>query len=332
MGASNFTTPEDLLADDRFVDWALSDGTAHKSLWENWLLAHPEKATIVEEARFLALQLSRPNKSLPTSSEWEQLQSRLHTVEPKKARYAVNWWRAAAAVLVLFAAAYWLWPQQQAFQTAYGEIQTITLPDRTEVVLQANSRLWWEGEWAEAGIREVHLDGEAYFSVRAAEDVADQAFRVNASPLTVEVLGTEFNLVNRSKRAGIVLVEGQVAVSDVSGGQALLKPNEHYSWNTAEQKAATSLVDPQLFTAWKKRIWRFEATPLSEVAQLVEDNFGKTIVFANPQLAKRTLSGSVPASSLNILVQGLSTTLGIEVQQGDTEIIFAQKAMQEPAD
>ena len=73
---------------------------------------------------------------------------------------------------------------------AYGDKKHFLLPDSSEIWLNAGTVIKYPEKFPKAQ-RLVHLDGEAYFSVR--KD-ATKPFVVETSQLSVKVLGTQFNV------------------------------------------------------------------------------------------------------------------------------------------
>ena len=71
-----------------------------------------------------------------------------------------------------------------------GQRAELVLPDSTRVWLNANSKLVYSTSFKE-GIRQVELDGEAYFDVK---HNGDNPFVVRTKSMNVTVLGTEFNV------------------------------------------------------------------------------------------------------------------------------------------
>ncbi len=315
-------TIEELLVDDRFVEWVLSEGQEHDAHWQGWMQQDEGRLTLVAKARELVLQLQESTSIVPpTETAWQQLQEQL-PLQPKVRRIRSGW-KVAAAIGILFTLVWLLWPQQQQYQTAFGEVEQIELPDGTIVDLRANSTLWWDGEWAAEGIREVFLDGEAYFQVVSATEQSGMAFVVKAEPLQVRVLGTSFNVVNRDERTAVTLIEGKVEVQASGGTANELKPNEHYSWQAnSQQDDITTITDAKLYTSWREQIWYFEQTSLREIVQQLEHDYGKTVIVKNTQLAEKKLSGSAPAKNLESLVKGISTSLGVQVEIRSNQIIF----------
>lgn len=315
-------TPEELLADDRFVDWALSKGKHHDAYWQEWMKQEEGGRAVVDEACRLLLLLRTESAKVPdTDLAWKQLLEKLH--EKTEPRPIWGWWKIAAAVALLVLASWLLWPQDTQYQTAFGEIRQLELPDGTIVDLRANSNLWWSGEWAENGVREVFLDGEAYFQVEPSTTQNGMAFVVQAAPLNVRVLGTSFNVVNRTQRAAVTLIEGKVEVKTTAAETAVLNPNQQYTWQpAAESGSVRTIADPKSYTSWRQQIWHFEQTPLREIAQHLQEDYGKTVVMKNAQLADKKLSGTAPAKSLTGLVNSIAASLGLQVEITTDQIVF----------
>jgi len=93
----------------------------------------------------------------------------------------------------------------------YGSRSEIGLPDGTTVILNAGSFLSYRNDYNNSN-RNVTLNGEAYFKVARNEYVP---FIVNAGPLSITALGTEFNVKAYDDEIAIetTLVSGKVEIS-----------------------------------------------------------------------------------------------------------------------
>ncbi|WP_439488249.1 FecR family protein [Algoriphagus sp.] len=199
---------EDFTFDPFFKEWVLYPTPEHDEFWMRWLESNPEKTPFVDDARELVLSLEYSREELSPSElqdVWSQIQEEVDL--PQKPfeifRTEKRSWKLAAGILaVLFSVAtgYWLMlPRQVEFVTDYGETLDITLPDSSTVKLNSNSRLTYSDNWEEQTVREITIEGEAFFSV--VHKVDHQPFRVLSSKgVTIEVLGTEFNVYNLQKR------------------------------------------------------------------------------------------------------------------------------------
>ena len=109
-----------------------------------------------------------------------------------------------------------------------GSRSEIKLPDGTTVILNAGSQLTY-GNSFNYSDRNVKMSGEAYFKVERNESLP---FIVNAGPLNITALGTEFNVKAYDDDNSIetTLVTGKVAItregSDDGSGYVDLNPNQ----------------------------------------------------------------------------------------------------------
>lgn len=84
-----------------------------------------------------------------------------------------------------------------------------TLPDGSVVYLNSNATIKYYNKFSD-GLREVHLDGEAYFKV---ENNSNKPFIINTEKVYLKVLGTEFNVnVINSKDVKVTVDEGKVGI------------------------------------------------------------------------------------------------------------------------
>ncbi len=110
--------------------------------------------------------------------------------------------------------------------TQPGSHSKVVLPDGSRVWLNAQSRLEYDKNF-DQGIREVVLEGEAYFDVE--KDPA-RPFIIHTNNADIKVLGTTFNLKSYKKDGytEASLIEGQIEVSvhDRPDEKILMKPAE----------------------------------------------------------------------------------------------------------
>lgn len=113
---------------------------------------------------------------------------------------------AAAAALITIGSYFYLNSLHETISTSFAENKEINLPDLSEVVLNADSKLTYnERQWNEN--RTVHLKGEAFFKV-----AKGKRFTVATKAGDVAVLGTQFNVENRDGFFEVTCFEGLVSV------------------------------------------------------------------------------------------------------------------------
>lgn len=231
-----------------------------------------------------------------------------------------------AASLILFAAAALYMVKDHFFfeihTTSYGMIKNVLLPDGSEVTLNANSVLKVPRDLGESAVREVWLDGEAFFSVaRRPEKVR---FLVHTTNLEVEVLGTKFNVNNRRGKTEVVLSEGRVKLTplDDASNPIIMQPGDYVSLTDDESVLEKKMVQPEAFSAWQSNELVFEDAPLSVVAEKIEDYYGVEVEFADEAIARLQLTGTLPNNDLGIVLRSLKTSHHLTIERKGSKIVF----------
>lgn len=251
----------------------------------------------------------------------------VHWLRPSRA------WVAVASVVFALMLGAWLGRDQllyQTMRTTYGEIRSLTLPDGSTVTLNANSSL----RFRRFGFgrpfllappsRQVELTGEADFSVRHLP--THTRFEVKTQKgLTVIVLGTEFTVLSRERNTRVALRSGQVhlhVVSPTRQAGLTLHPGDQATMAPNGRLAVTPIHHPEALLAWKHHRFAFDHTSLQAIADLLHDNYGLTVTIANPQVAKRTISGSFPARDAGEVVQVVADLLQLNYHRNGNHVTF----------
>ncbi len=340
----------DLVMDEGFQQWVKDPNAASQAHWENWLTTHPEKREVVEEARLLILSIDF-RKTPPTQINkgllWQNIQAKLREPlleENAESTIRLAWnsifyhWRKVTAVLaglaVLGSVAYYLilLGKVVTYTTSYGANRVITLPDGSVVTLNANSSLKYNTEWKTNKIREVWLEGEAFFSV-VKEPVVDSRqvlppssrFVVHAHDLNIEVLGTEFDVNNRHGITRVVLKSGKVSLrrNHLDGdADVVMQPADLVDYSEANRQLTKRRVNPEQYASWVNKKLMFHETPLSEIARIMEDTYGLTVVFGNEQLASRKFTGSADTNDLDLLLTAISESFNVKITRNANQILI----------
>ena len=182
-------------------------------------------------------------------------------------RIVIELLKVAAIALILFSGNFLLQKDDQmeslpSFQTLYvpaGQRAELILPDSTKVWLNANSKLVYPSSFKE-GIRQVELDGEAYFDVR---HNGDNPFVVRTKSMNVTVLGTEFNVSAYSgiEEFNIALLRGSVELNSpdlsrkyrmTAGEQVLYRDGKYVS----------DQIGSMDYFKWKEGLLSFNNQPI----------------------------------------------------------------------
>ena len=210
----------------------------------------------------------------------------------------------AASLLLLIAVGYFLshdFFKYTTYSTTYGMTQNILLDDGTEVTLNANSTLKVPKDLKGAGMREVWLEGEGFFHV--AKRPGHVRFAVHTDNMNIEVLGTKFNVNNRRGNTEVVLDEGSVKLTSPTENTRpiIMKPGDYVLLAVSDTTFKKKVVRPEKYNAWQSNKLIFEDTPLSVVAEKIEDYYGVTIKIQNQDLAWREVTGTLPNNDLGVV-------------------------------
>ena len=227
-------------------------------------------------------------------------------------------------------------PAEQAISsvvTKNGNRTKIVLPDGSQVWLNAGSTLDYNNSVFNKDLREVTLNGEAYFDVTKN---ADKPFIIHTKKMDVKVIGTVFNVrsYNYEKTAEASLIRGSIEVTlkDRKDQKIILKPNEKISIATQEPETALSKPGktpavkntrsiPQILVkelktstrydniipeiAWTQNKLFFEDESLENIAPVMERWFGKKVVIANASLKNLHYYGNFENETMEEVLSAL---------------------------
>ncbi|SIN64566.1 FecR family protein [Chitinophaga niabensis] len=302
---------------------------------DDLLSANPE----LQYAFNIVEELSFPSKfeEKPDADELERKQKGLNRLgsmmdegeAPPVRKIGGDWYKwLAAASIVLFAGLSVLLyinkkprSQDSLVETAHGKTKKeIQLPDGTTVILNAGSRLQYDGEALRKGNRVVTLYGEGFFKVKADEN---HPFMIKTGKVEVRVLGTVFNLkaYPEDNRVETYLISGKVEVA-YNKNRTQLKPRERFVINlSATEKqpaAATQLLKPKeqeapedavVEPAWMQSRLEFENVTFEQLTNELERWYNVRIDIKNDKLKGEVFSGAFNDKPLPEVLEALQYTL-----------------------
>jgi ferric-dicitrate binding protein FerR (iron transport regulator) len=338
MQRNNYSTYEleDFLSDESFQNWALRTNREDIAFWEEWIEKNSGKKQTVEIALSLLTKLQFTEQPVPDATiqqNWQQLNHIIRTENSdtghpiygnKKKR--VIWSRIAAVVagIALFTAVVYTFirTRKDTYQSGFGEMLTLTLPDGSKAILNGNSTLSYAPTWNDAELREVWLKGEGFFSVTPTTH--HQKFIVHISGGNeVEVLGTEFNVSDRKSGTRIVLSSGKVRLHLNEGElsrQIIMKPGELVEVSQATKAPAIKRVNPVHYTSWKNKELVFDNTPLREIALMLQETYGLETIITDGELANKKVSGTIPVENVDVLLEALSLSFQLKITRNQNKV------------
>jgi len=295
-------------------------------LFYSWLVEWEEQypQSIPDmDAAWTAFSSRLTEEALPESS--------VAPVVPLKWFRPVRWWLAASIVLTIGLG--WLFRDAllyRTYQTAYGQVLPVNLPDGSVATLNANSRLRLLQTWMSrlaSTERVVWLQGEANFRVTHRSD--NQRFVVRTDgPLDVVVLGTEFLVTARAKRFRVALHTGKVVLRPTVGdglSTLTLKPGDVFTQASNQWTSLHHRQPTQQLTAWQSHEFIFEHATLPEVLALLQEQFGVKVRLAHDSLATAQVTGRLRAKRAEDLLTAITELTGYQLILRDGEnVLIAQ--------
>jgi ferric-dicitrate binding protein FerR (iron transport regulator) len=326
-------TVSDFMLDEDFLLWIKQPDAEQDAYWNALVLAHPHQQATIADARNLATAITVKKEQAGEATKdriWNAVTSSRSKVIIMKRRLL---WLAAAAVILLagsLVVLQYLGANETLIRTAYGQKRSVTLPDGSIIVLNANSQIKYKPHPVKNSPREVWMTGEAWFNVvhinRSGTPVQPaERFIVHLPNMNVEVLGTTFTINTRRNQEQVVLQTGSVKVEVRSKPAAIyLQPGEKVSYNKDSKEVSKTTTNAADCSLWKENQLKFNNTPLRDVIQLIEDNYGYKVEVADSTILDRTLGGTLSSENEQILFKALENMLDVKITVNNKTITISK--------
>ncbi len=221
--------------------------------------------------------------------------------------------------------------------TAAGQRLSVTLVDGTQVALAPASRVRLAADYGrDAGVRDVELEGEAYFAV--VHDVA-HPFAVRAHGAVARDVGTMFDVRAYPEDVGVRVgvAEGAVAVT-VTGGcpartgagapgevRAELCDAEARAGDVVtvanSEVAVEHQADVAAMTSWTAGRLTFENTGMGAVARELGRWYGVEIRIATPALEAQHITATYTNQPVDAVLRLVAHALGATVERHGRTVV-----------
>lgn len=335
----------DFIADDYFLDWILSPNHENENFWKQWLAAHPHKKgevekaiTIVKSLEFkgeVSLSIFQKARLLDKiNARIDQLESnkkhKVYDIHYKRSKFRLIGGIAASLAIVAFLSYFLVnYSPKTVIETGFAEKKEIVLPDGSLVIINSNSEISYSGNWEDQSIREVWMEGEAYFDIKqvAGKNSSSKSFIVNSDNLSVQVLGTTFNVGDRRGETKVTLFSGKVKLENKLNKNAkplFMEPGEHAEISKDDKVLKKLKVNPQKYSSWINNKLIFEDARLLEIKHVLQDNFGLEVIFEDQDMLKRRFTGIIKTDNIDEFLRTLELSFDVNVTKENGKIIFQQ--------
>jgi len=230
-----------------------------------------------------------------------------------------TFFKVAAAVAVVLTSAYFLFfNTTQSFETGIAQTKSFNLPDNSEVLLNASSKITFnEKKWDEK--RDLTLEGEAYFQVQKGK-----TFSVKTADGVVKVLGTHFDVKQRNNYYEVSCFEGLVSVT-YNNATVKLPPGKTFRVIN-KQIEKTDDFDAQT-PSWLQKESSFTRIPLNQVIAELERQYDIKIETLGVDTSK-LFTGSFTHTNQKTALESITIPLQLSYRIKGKNVIFYKYAAQ----
>lgn len=332
----------DFLEDDSFVQWVLYPELKRNTLWESFLLTYPHQRKVFDKA-ISFITVYRHQEDFTNSSRkdhiWNEIQQSIREDKavPSLGRTLI-YRNVAAAIAFIIISGSILWYVLRAnttVSTSFGEVRTVVLPDKSTVILNANSAITFSSDWDDHSLREVWLKGEAYFDVihlnlDTAKLAESERFIVHTEDIAIEVLGTRFNVKSRRDKTNIALLTGKIKIHlpiDSTGTKTnlIMRPGEYLEYEDNKILNRLTVEKPQQITAWVKHEFVFNDASLSDIIAILQDDYGYAIDVSDKSIMSMRIEGEISVTTIQELFETLEAALELQIEETNKIIKIKRK-------
>ncbi len=197
-------------------------------------------------------------------------------------------------------------------ETQTAETKTITLPDDSQVILNAKTQLKYKPKnWISD--RTLQLDGEAFFKVSKG-----QTFEVQTSHGKVRVLGTEFNVKSRNDLFEVNCYEGKVQVNHLKRSLKLVAHNSYKYHNGKVVNEEMLFNQP----SWIDNKSTFKSVSFKHVLDEFQRQYNITFNLTNVN-TNQLYTGSFIHNNIDNALQSITLPLQLTYQKQNGTVILA---------
>ena len=203
-----------------------------------------------------------------------------------------------------------------------GKTTTIILPDNSDVILNADSRIEYR-RYGWLSDRKVNLKGEAYFSVKH----GNRFTVVTEHNQKIVVTGTKFNVFTRNAQLEVKCFEGSISVETPKAKSISLVKGEGVRINKTEILPQHFEVDSIATPKWTKGEFYFNNLPLNIVLDELSRQFNITVTSEGISSETRNYTGYFKHNNLPQALDLICIPMGFtyQISSDSTSVIIYQE-------
>lgn len=285
---------------------------------EKYIISRKEFRDLSSEEKIMKLTEGFDTPS--GKPEKEVLDAIFKNAEEKRPAKIVSlsrYFQAVAAVVLLLVGIYTVTTvfSKNRVRTKFTEQTDIQLPDGTNVILNADSKMVWKDKNF-AKTRQLKLKGEAYFDVEKGG-----SFVIETPNGKVEILGTKLNIFSRENNFRVSCIEGKVKVTS-AGNEQILTPGE-MAEVTGSKLLKISKNNIEQTISWQHGIFYFEDKPLVSIFAALERQFDVSVHFEGNK--DRSITVAFSNKSLHEALDVICIPMGLKYEINKKTVNISEK-------
>ncbi|MDT0678494.1 FecR family protein [Autumnicola musiva] len=230
----------------------------------------------VELIKKFEKELKKKSTTLDYGEPVQEIRDRIFS-NIRKDLFGTNseWLKIAASVLIVVGLGILgLWfgttSHIKTYRNNITQVKHIRLLDGTKVILNKGSQIQYDESKYNKKAREVKLTGEAFFDVARNED---KPFLVSNGDIITIVLGTSFNIQEKSNNVRVTVVSGKVKVVNKKNKDDILLLPEEQVEVSGSGVFIKEKINSDLFTSWWKEEVKLENINVSDFMKFLSERF-----------------------------------------------------------
>jgi ferric-dicitrate binding protein FerR (iron transport regulator) len=265
---------------------------------------------------------------IDVESAWEKVNGKAYIRPVAKSRSIIKItgvYILRVAAVVVFGLIAWYTAQyfiNEKTSTAGDKLVQLALNDGSHVALNREAVLQYPDKF-KGNLREVYLNGEAYFEVAKN---SKKPFIIHASNACIMVIGTSFN-VNSNNNGNVELIVNSGVVAFGKEGlkeKVVLHVNEKAVLDAKSGNILKYKNEDSNYLSWKTKKFVFRETNLREVFSLLQKVYGINIEVKDARLNNLKLTATYEKLEPNEIIRMIKMTFSLKtIETGNNFIIEA---------
>lgn len=318
------------MTDELLIKVLLKESTIEENekveKWLNAAEANKKHFTQLETIWQVSNTLKNDNKR-DEEQAWASFKARRADLKPesdnsKRLNASRVWLRIAAVLFIAIGGwiAYSLYgPGKYTELAATYQVRTETLPDGSALTLNKNTKISYATNFKNN--RKLNLEqGDVFFDV--AKDKT-HPFVIDIEKISVEVVGTSFNIKHIKKDTEINVESGIVKVRLANDEIKLYKGEKiHIDGNT--RKLVKEQSTDQLYNYYRTRLIQGNNLPLWKLVNTLNEAYGSNIML-DDKVRDLTITTTFEMGSLNDILIVTCETLNLNLTRNGNAILLSAK-------